>query len=249
MEMRAALLKNAPLASQLVLSLARSATPSLARYEYVYIHTYIHTYVGSSTVDSERSVPKIEVAMASAANSGTEQPPIRTQTLTPTISVEYHNDNQIFLLHRKPDGSVQREQTSAMIVDAMYDMKKRSAMSSLSDISGITGTAQAGPIKEEDEVDYSALEWGDMDPNYRRELEQRPDVKAALHKFHHRHKIARLTPTGDFQEMDTTTIPAPNNPPAVDEGLKEQPITGSVLDTALSSYHEQHIQPRFQYVG
>ena len=187
--------------------------------------------------------------MASAANSGNEQPPIRTQTLTPTISVEYHNDNQIFLLHRKPDGSVQREQTSAMIVDAMYDMKKRSAMSSLSDISGITGTAQAGPIKEEDEVDYSALEWGDMDPNYRRELEQRPDVKAALHKFRHRHKIARLTPTGDFQEMVTTTIPAPNNPPAVDEGLKEQPITGSVLDTALSSYHEQHIQPSFNMLA
>ena len=93
-----------------------------------------------------------------------------------------------------------------MIVDAMYDIKKRSAMSSLSEISGVTGAAPAGPIrKEDDEVDYSALEWGDMDPDYRRELEQRPEVKAALSKFREnlrrRSKIPDSPPQVSFKRL------------------------------------------------
>ena len=80
----------------------------------------------------------------------------RVQSLTPSLSVEYHADNKLVLVQKNPDGTEHREPTSAMIIDAMYDLKKRSAMSSLSEISGFTGTAPAGPIKEEDEVDYSS---------------------------------------------------------------------------------------------
>ena len=98
----------------------------------------------------------------------------RMQTISPTVSVEYKSDGSISLVHKLPDGSEKRETASPMIVDAMLDVKKRAATSNLSEISGLTGLAPAGPIKEE-EVDYSCLEWGDMDPAYRRELEQKPE--------------------------------------------------------------------------
>ena len=75
-----------------------------------------------------------------------------------------------------------------------------------------------------------------MDPNYRRELEQRPEVKTALQKFRHRSKIARLTPTGEFQEVDNNMPPAPNNPPALDDAIKQQDVTGATLDAALKDY-------------
>ncbi|CAE7738480.1 unnamed protein product, partial [Symbiodinium sp. KB8] len=134
-----------------------------------------------------------------------------------------------------------------MIVEAMLDVKKRSATSNLSEISGLTGLAPAGPIKEE-EVDYSCLEWGDMDPAYRRELEQKPEVKKALQNFKRQAKAARLTPSGEFVEPNLE-IPTPNNPPSLDEELKQVEITGSSLETALKSYHERHVQPSFNMLA
>ncbi|CAE7932471.1 unnamed protein product [Symbiodinium necroappetens] len=129
----------------------------------------------------------------------------------------------------------------------MLDVKKRSATSNLSEISGLTGLAPAGPIKEE-EVDYSCLEWGDMDPAYRRELEQKPEVKKALQNFKRQAKAARLTPSGEFVEPNLE-IPTPNNPPSLDEELKQVEITGSSLETALKSYHERHVQPSFNMLA
>ena len=204
---------------------------------------------GSSTVGQESWCNRkaMEFQIATAASQLPQD--FRVQTLTPSLSVEYHVDNKLVLVQKNPDGTEHREPTAAMIFDAMYDLKKRSAMSSLSEISGLTGTAPAGPIKEEDEVDYSSLEWGDMDPNYRRELEQRPEVKAALQKFRHRSKIARLTPTGEFQEVDNNMPPAPNNPPALDDALKQQDVTGATLDAALKDYHEKHVQPSFNMLA
>ena len=171
----------------------------------------------------------------------------RMQTISPTVSVEYKSDGSISLVHKLPDGSEQREAATPMIVEAMLDVKKRSATSNLSEISGLTGLAPAGPIKEE-EVDYSCLEWGDMDPAYRRELEQKPEVKKALQNFKRQAKAARLTPSGEFVEPNLE-IPTPNNPPSLDEELKQVEITGSSLETALKSYHERHVQPSFNMLA
>ncbi|CAE7561537.1 unnamed protein product, partial [Symbiodinium sp. KB8] len=168
--------------------------------------------------------------------------------------VEYNADNQVVLILKMPDGTERREPTSATIVEAMSDLKKRSAMSSLSELSGFTGTAPAGPIKkEEDEVDFTTRKSGEMDPNYRREQKHRPEVKAALSKFrenlHYRSKIPRLTPSGEFQEVQAQTLPPPDNPPALDDALKKEQVTGEALDSALKAYHEQHVQPSFNMLA
>ena len=126
-----------------------------------------------------------------------------------------------------------------MIVEVMLDVKKRSATSNLSEISGLIGLALAGPIKEE-EVDYSCLEWGDMDPAYRRELEQKPEVKKALQNFKRQVKATRLTLSGKFVELNIE-IPTPNNSPSLDEELKQVEIIGLSLETALKSYHECYV--------
>ena len=192
--------------------------------------------------------------MDNAAQAQQATQNVRTQTLTPTLQVEYNADNQVVLILKMPDGTERREPTSATIVEAMSDLKKRSAMSSLSELSGFTGTAPAGPIKkEEDEVDFTTRKSGEMDPNYRREQKHRPEVKAALSKFrenlHYRSKIPRLTPSGEFQEVQAQTLPPPDNPPALDDALKKEQVTGEALDSALKAYHEQHVQPSFNMLA
>ena len=165
------------------------------------------------------------------------------QTKSPTVSVEYKSDGSISLIHKLADGSEKRETASPMIVDAMVDVIKRAATSNLSEISGLTGLAPAGPIKAE-EVDYSCLEWGDMDPAYRRELEQKPEVKKALQNFKRQATAARLTPSGEFVEPNID-VPTPNNPPSLDEEQKQVQGTGESLESALKSYHQRHVQPSF----
>ena len=202
--------------------------------------------IGSSTVGSQE--PSTYFEAMNEAGAQPHEKATRVQMISSSVSVEYHPDDQIFLVHRLPDGSEKRELTTSMIVDAMFEVKKRAAVSNLSDISQITGTAPAGPIKEE-EVDYSSLEWGDMDPNYRRELEKRPEVKAALQRFKRQSKAARLTPSGEFMEFHTAEIPAPDNPPTLAEDFKQREMTGDTLDSAIKFYHERHVQPSFNMLA